>query len=514
MRNKPNRRDFIKLAGLLPIGLVGPRILQKLGRRASVQSDKQNVLVIVFDAWSANHISTYGYERETTPNLSRLAENAVVYHSHYASGNFTTPGTASLLTGTLPWTHRAFNANGTVVEPFTTQNIFGAFQNHYRIAYTHNPWANTLLEQFKNVIDESVPWFSLFLRSFNDDLIHETFKNDDDIASVSWARNVNVSDDGYSYSLFFSHLYQVLVERSVAAYRKLFPRGIPSIASAHNSFVLDEAVDWTAKRLTEISQPFLGYFHYLPPHDPYRTSIDFFDRFKNDGFEPLDKPEDAFTKKIPKANLSKLRTEYDEYLLYVDEQYGRLFEQLNASGVLENTWVVLTSDHGEMFERGIDGHTTDTLYEPVIHVPLMIFEPGKSERVDIHTPTSAIDLLPTLLHVTGQGVPDWVEGKILEPYAGNNPDPNRGVYSMRSNKNGKYSPLTRASISLTKGRYKLHYYFGYEDKNIPEILKLFDLEADPEELVDLSTSQVSITAELLKEIKAKLTDANESYLHE
>ncbi len=66
------------------------------------------MVVIVFDAFSAYNISLYGYQRETTPNIARWAERAVVYHNHNAGGNFTIPGTASLLTGTYPWTHRAF----------------------------------------------------------------------------------------------------------------------------------------------------------------------------------------------------------------------------------------------------------------------------------------------------------------------------------------------------------------------------------------------------------------------
>ena len=66
----------------------------------------QNIIIIVFDAFSAYHISLYGYQRETAPNISRLAERAIVYHNHYAGGNYTTPGTASLLTGAQPWPSR------------------------------------------------------------------------------------------------------------------------------------------------------------------------------------------------------------------------------------------------------------------------------------------------------------------------------------------------------------------------------------------------------------------------
>ena len=108
MNHQITRRDFLKLAGLLPVSIATPRFLGSLDALGGTQNDPQNVIVIVFDAWSAYHMSLYGYQRETTPNIARLADRAVVYHNHYAGGNFTTPGTASILTGALPWSHRAF----------------------------------------------------------------------------------------------------------------------------------------------------------------------------------------------------------------------------------------------------------------------------------------------------------------------------------------------------------------------------------------------------------------------
>jgi len=166
MKNKFNRRDFIKLAGLMPFSMMAPRLEKVIGSPQPLSGQNKNVLVIVFDAFSAYHVSMYGYQRETTPNLAKLAERAVIYHNHYAGGNFTTPGTASLLTGTLPWSHRAFEAKATVAPQYVTRNFFSAFEDYYRIAYTHNGWANILLEQFHAQMSELVPWESLFLRPY------------------------------------------------------------------------------------------------------------------------------------------------------------------------------------------------------------------------------------------------------------------------------------------------------------------------------------------------------------
>ena len=512
MKKCLSRRDFLKLAGVLPLSVVSHGLLEMTSRVQALQSGQQNVIVIVYDAFSAYHLSLLGYGRETTPQLARLSERAVVYHQHYAGGNFTTPGTASLLTGTLPWTNRALNPNGTVIEPFVTRNIFSAFQGYYRLAYTHNIWANKLLEQFQDEIDELIPWNQLFLKSY-DGFTQNLFKKDFDVASVSWVRNMKMEEEGYAYSLFLSHIYEALLDRKVENLESLFPRGIPSTGRADINFVLENATDWIGSRATQVRQPFVGYFHFLPPHGPYRTRFEFYNQFRHDGFLPVEKPEDVFTQKVTEKDLLRKRIEYDEFLLYVDSEFGRFFDRLEQSGLLENTWVVFTSDHGEMFERGINGHSMDALYEPVVRIPLLIFEPGRRTGMNVHAPTSAIDVLPTMLQVTGQQIPEWIEGEILPPYGSTEIDPERSVYVVRANKNGQYEPLNRrASLVIVTGRYKLVYYFGYKERKVDELIKLYDIEADPEELVDLYASQRSIADELLKELKSKMDEVNRPYL--
>ena len=507
MNSQINRRDFLKLAGLLPLSLSAPRLLRSLD--ASLQGKQKNVIVIVFDALSAHDISLYGFPRETTPNINRLAKRAVVYHNHFAGGNFTTPGTGSLLTGVLPWTHRAFNHNQKVADTFVENNIFSAFQDYYRISYTHNGFANTLLKQFHQHIDEPIAREALFLES-GDTLISSIFKNDDDIASISWLRSMRVGENGYAYSLLLSHLFESIQQKRIKDLKKIFPRGIPT-TSADYGYLLETAIDEVGKRLSEIPQPFFGYFHFMPPHQPYRTPREFFNAFKDDGFQPVEKPVDILVRQEVKKLLLK-RTEYDEFILYCDREFGRFYDQLESSGLLENTWLVLTSDHGEMFERGFAGHGSKLLHQPVVRIPLMIFEPGRDTGLDIHNYTSAIDLLPTLSHVTGHSIPEWGEGIVLPPYATTQPDSDRNIYVVQAIDNSPNAPLTEASITLTKERYKLHYYVGYPEAGNAELVKLFDIQSDPEELVDLSSSKQGIALELLNELKRKLKEVNEPYL--
>lgn len=121
----------------------------------------------------------------------------------------------------------------------------------------------------------------------------------------------------------------------------------------------------------------------------------------------------------------------------------------------------MTTDRGEIFGRGIVGHLTQVLHQPVIHVPLLIFPPGQRERVDVYQLTSAIDLLPTLLHVTDQESATWAEGEVIPPFSNQKPTSQREVFALHgdTDKNGE---IIRGTAMLRKDDYKLTRYFGYE----------------------------------------------------
>src|SRR5215213_8363105 len=97
------RREFLKLISLAPLGVYS-RPIKKLAAGAN---GTPNIIVIVFDAWSQQHVSLYGYPRQTMPNVDKFAERATVYHNHHSTGTFTVPAAATILTGLHPWSHRA-----------------------------------------------------------------------------------------------------------------------------------------------------------------------------------------------------------------------------------------------------------------------------------------------------------------------------------------------------------------------------------------------------------------------
>ena len=176
--------------------------------------------------------------------------------------------------------------------------------------------------------------------------------------------------------------------------------------------------------------------------------------------------------------------------------------------MLDRSIVVITSDHGEMFEYGVNGHTTPLIFNPLVHIPLVISTPGQTERVDVHANTSSTDIVPPLAHLTGNPIPAWCEGVLL-PGLGGVQEPQRGIYALDAKENSAFGPLKKFSVSLTKDRYRLtHYsypaYQGFE---------FYDLESDPGELQDLYPSQPKISLEMQQEMLEKINAVNRPYEH-
>ena len=205
------------------------------------------------------------------------------------------------------------------------------------------------------------------------------------------------------------------------------------------------------------------------------------------------------------------RRQYDEYILYVDAEIGRLFSMLGADGSLENTYIIITSDHGEMFERGVHHHGKPCMYQSLVNIPLLIFPPGQKERIDIHRPTAAIDVHPTLLNIAGREIPPWLEGRVLPPYDTEYPS-DRSIYVVDAKFSELGKPYENASLMLQKENFKLIYHFGveryYEVLNGEPYLELYDLENDPEEMENLFEKRPEIANELFDEMNAKLASMN------
>jgi arylsulfatase A-like enzyme len=508
MSTNVTRRDFLKLASLLPLLRVDFPDLLSAPAASAGNSNTPNILVLVFDTLSAKHMSLYGYDRATTPNLDRFAEKAVVYHNHYSSGNFTSPGTASMLTGVYPWTHRAFNLHGTVSPDFDSKNIFSLLPGHiHRVAYTHNLLVTSFLTQFQKNIDRFINTRELSLadEQFSDRLFPADYN------ASFWSETMIFRGGGSKpSSLFLSMMYKLsrlATKQDITRdYGSLFPRGVPNLNDIY--FLMEDAIDWLMEQVVLLPQPYFAYIHLLPPHEPYTARRDFVDIFQ-DGFKPIEKPESVYSEGHPARFLNQQRREYDEYLAYADAEFGRLLDFLYMSGAMDNTYLVITSDHGELFERGIRGHVTKTLYDPLIHVPLLISRPGQQQRQDVYAPTSCVDLVPTLLKITGGEIPEWCEGLPLPALGGNEKYPDRQIFAIEAKGNAKYAPITKATLVSIREGYKLHSYIGKKGEERKH--EMFDLRADPDELVNLLPTGASTATDLMHEMDQVLARINQPY---
>jgi arylsulfatase A-like enzyme len=507
------RRDFLKiLAGTAGMAAVSGFAAPLPTAGTPGEHRPPSFIILVFDALSARNMSLYGYPRGTTPNIDRFSERAVVYHRNYAAGNFTTPGTASILTGTYPWSHRALHTFGGILQEFASRNMFAASSGLTRVAFSHNDLATLLLNQFHAELEMLVKPADLSL--FYEKILPDgPFRADHNAAFLA-ERAMLRGQTGHRLpsNLLLSILQAVWLEQSRSAlegeFGEEFPRGLPREPGYRAIFLLEEAIDWIRDFVNQASQPFLAYFHLYPPHRPYSPRAEFVGRFDG-GWEPPQKPNHFFSEGHTPQELAQLRREYDEYVAYADSEFGRLMSELDRSGNMQQTYLILTSDHGEMFERGIYEHITETLFEPILHVPLIISRPGKEARLDVHVPTSSVDLLPSLLRILGREIPAWCEGIALPGLVGEAGDGQRVIFAVEAKTNPARAPLRTCTIAMIKGTYKLTYYRGYEGYS--EQFELYDVVADPEELNNIYDPDRSLCAGLRDELLGRLEQANEAF---
>ena len=501
-----SRRDFLKLASVFTAGALGHSMLN-----VGNQSDRSNIIIILFDALSAKNMSLYGYARETTPNMSRFAERATVYHNYYSAGNFTIPGTASMLTGMLPWTHRAFNQGGLIKRDLIPNNMFSLLgSEYYRLMFSQNIWPDRLVSQAYEDVDRFLPPTAYSLRG--NKLFSDKVGKDRYLASIAFEDFLFTLNSDVMGSSLLGYFYKSIAVESILKTRDhpWYPRGVPEVEGFTpyiNEYVY-EGVYRELQKLDANKAPYFSYFHLFSPHSPYKPGRKYWKLFEDDGFQILPKPLHPFGSKLSDDTLLSKRLLYDQQIAHVDAELGVLLDKLDADGILDNSYIILTSDHGELFERGFFGHGGVLLYEPVIKIPLLISAPGQINRQDIYTPSSNTDLLPTLLSIAGKLIPDVLDGEILSGFGGDDAK-ERALFSMYSVENPANRPLTKAAIAMHKGVYKLIAYYGYPGYD--DVYEFYNLEDDPEELHNLSSENATTFTRLKEELLDTLADANRPF---
>lgn len=399
-----------------------------------------NVVVISIDTLRADHCSVNGYERDTTPNLRKLAEQGTRFATAYSPTSTTAPSHATLFTGLSPITHGVVKNGIELGADFTTLAEL-LRDDGYQTAAVAGSFAMAGKFGFAQGFD-----------SYDDEF----------------------SEEGSTYDLerWQGHAVGQGFDRRATETTEI-------------------AVDWLREN-RETNRPFLLFVHYFDPHDPYDAPAEFEERLavKTPEFLPTEWRERRLFDTVAK---------YDAEILYTDFEIGNLLDALGELKLDEDTVVIVTSDHGEgLMDHGWLLHGTH-IYEEQVRVPMIVRWP---ERVaagkTISEPVEMIDVLPTLLGFIGryraaEELPGRDLGAALlseqaKPLGAGHP-----IHLFRQHfREGMHPklPLKGVQHGLREGRWKV---IVAPEEGTRE---LYDLKDDPAETTDLAEDN-PLTLEIL-----------------
>lgn len=360
--------------------------------------DAPNVLLVVLDAVRRDHLSCYGHDQPTTPELDRLAERGTRFEDAIAAAPWTPPSHAAIFSGKYP------SHNG----------VFGATPD-----YGHDQFHVAEL-----LSDAGYSTFG-FSNSFH----------------TSAKRGFDRGFDFYHDILELPRFAGKMYEPSMDYVRHLYDYFV-------NDY--DDSAFQLRRLRTQIrrrDEPFFGFINLNSAHAPYDPPDPFRSEFGTD-IDELDPQtrsavqtvasETGYAVALGDLTLSDdaweaVRGLYDGEIRYMDHLLGQFFAFLREEGVFEDTLVVVTADHGELFgEYGLVYHQF-SLAEELIRVPLVVKSPGQTDPETDESLVSLVDLAPTILAAADVPVPDDLDGRRLGV-----DDPPDAVFAEYA---GPYQPL-------------------------------------------------------------------------
>lgn len=333
----------------------------------SLRADPPNVLLISLDSVRADHLHCCGYERETSPNLDRLASQGLLFENVIATSSWTIPSHMSVFTGLYPSQH-------------------GVTDTH-------------------QVLREGIPTLAEVLQ-------------DNGYATAAF-----VTGPALDHRFGFGRGFQFYDDYSVAMMAGPDPTDEDQLSigktlnqRATNHFITGLASRWLRQNREE---PFLLFLHYWDVHYDYIAPPPFEKRFdpeysgKEDGRD-LKARQPLLETRIAPEDLKHLIARYDGEIAHTDDQVGHILKVLDETGLTGNTLVIVFSDHGDGFlEHGKLLHG-NTLYDEVIRVPLFMRLPGElPEGERFSQNISHVDILPTILEIAGVPAVADIQGASL-----------------------------------------------------------------------------------------------------
>jgi arylsulfatase A-like enzyme len=347
-------------------------------------ANSPNILFIVLDTVRADRLSLYGYNRPTTPNLERLSRRGIRFDLARATAPWTLASHASMFTGhwphelvdqwmtplrgNLPMLAEYVGAHGYATAGFVANTVYCSQDTGLARGFTH-------YEDY--VLEKLAPLRTAGLVERTTTAIYNVITIFDIVPLHPLRQLMNG--------------WFVINERKDAA-------------SIHRAFL-----NWLADR-REPHRPFFAFLNLNDAHDPYMLPRGAPHRFLTYSatsheyqavyglWRGLDKMS------LPRSYITLARDSYDDCLGYIDEQLGLLFDELQRRGVLDQTLIIVTADHGEgLGEHNLFDHG-ESLYRTEIRVPLVIVPPsGLDPPTVVGETVSLRDLPATIVDLVGQG---------------------------------------------------------------------------------------------------------------
>jgi len=386
-----------------------------------------NVLLISIDSLRADRVGIYGNPRPTTPTLDRLARAGVTFDRALSPTSWTLPAHATILTGLAQHHHHVVSVRDRLDDSIERLPDVFARQGYETVGFYSGPFLH--------------PEFG-FAKGFGA------------YVSCQDERTARLQGEG---------------ER------------VTGHGDRTNPLIEKAFVAWLKRRTAERqAAPFFAFVHMWDVHYDYIPPEPYASMFDPDYHGPLD-GHDIVGKGFPldasPRDVDHLRALYDGELRYTDDTIAHLLNELDARGLLESTLIVVTADHGDEFlEHRGKGHQA-TVFEEVIHVPLIVSaapalatERGIEGGLRVGEPVSLVDLAPTVLELAGLPPLARADGRSLAPLVAGRGLPEAPVYSVL------YSDyIAFRLVAMRQGTTKL-IFASYGGR-----LDLYDLERDPGE---------------------------------
>ena len=430
-------------------------------RSAPLECVDCNVIMISLSNVSAEHMSLYGYERVTTPNLDAWAKDAIVFENAFTQSSWTLPVGVSLFTSLYPYAH----------------GVTDRYEN------------NVLREDIATlpeILRDNGYTTAAFTGGLDYSRVFGHMRGFDEV--VEAGKDVNWPTDFAGFSAAFPKAKQ-WVEKNSENKFFLFLHGYDT----HCPFVPPKEVQGTfAKKSNDITiDPSLCYRGYANNETG-----------KYEAYYSKTKQEKVL---LTNNDIEYLKDSYDEEIVAVDALATDFLESLDKS-VLDKTVVVVFSDHGEMFAKhgrfGRAGAIRGTLYDDVLHVPLIVKVP-QYEGKKVGGLTQIIDIMPTVLKILNIQTDTAAQGKDLVSMIETNEESNDFVFSGSEFNVGIFNSVYKQKSVNEAARdhqwkliheVKLSESGGVEN----ETFELYDIKNDRDELYNVIDDQAEVAAELKK----------------